>query len=75
MAIGDSVIVGACTLVNKGLLSGGVYAGDPAGVIKSLEEYGEKSLAKEGALNIKGLSAAEKQARIRELRPEWFETK
>ena len=45
VTIGDNVIVGACSLVNKDLPSGGVYAGIPAKCICSVEEFGEKFLA------------------------------
>lgn len=45
VTIGDNVIVGACTLVNKDLASGGVYAGVPAKRICSVEEWGEKFMA------------------------------
>ena len=45
VTIGDDVIVGACTLVNKDLPSGGVYAGVPAKRICSVEEWEEKFMA------------------------------
>lgn len=45
VTIGDNVIVGACTLVNKDLPSGGVYAGVPAKRICSIEEWEEKFMA------------------------------
>lgn len=37
--IGDNVIVGAGSVVTKNLPSGGVYAGNPAKYICSIEEY------------------------------------
>ena len=40
--IGDNVIVGAGSLVNKPLKSNGVYAGNPAKFITSIETYKEK---------------------------------
>lgn len=40
--IGDNVIVGAQSLVNKDLPSNGVYAGIPARYICSIEEYRQK---------------------------------
>ena len=45
VTIGDNCIVGANSLVNKSLPSGGVYAGVPAKRICSVEEFGEKMLA------------------------------
>ena len=45
VTIGDNVIVGACTLVNKDLASGFVYAGVPAKRICSVEEWEEKFMA------------------------------
>ena len=45
VTIGDNVIVGACTLVNKDLPSGGVYAGVPAKRICSVEEWEQKFIA------------------------------
>lgn len=45
VTIGDNVIVGACSLVNKDLPSGGVYAGIPAKRICSVEEWSEKFMA------------------------------
>lgn len=40
--IGDNVIIGACSLVNKSLASDGVYAGVPAKYIMSIDEYRDK---------------------------------
>ena len=45
VTIGDNVIVGANSLVNKDLASGGVYAGNPARYICSIEEYRRKQEA------------------------------
>lgn len=45
VTIGDNVIVGANSLVNKDLASGGVYAGNPARYICSIEEYRGKQEA------------------------------
>ena len=44
VTIGDNVIIGACSLVNKDLESGGVYAGVPAKRICSVEEWSKKFL-------------------------------
>ena len=45
VTIGDNVIVGACTLINKDLAPGGVYAGVPAKRICSVEEWEQKFMA------------------------------
>ena len=42
ITIGDNVIIGANSLVNKSLPSDGVYAGNPARFIMSLDEYYSK---------------------------------
>lgn len=42
VTIGDNVIIGANSLVNKNLPSNGVYAGNPAKFIMSLDDYYEK---------------------------------
>ena len=73
VTIGDNVVIGAGSLVTKDVPSGSVVAGVPAKIIKTLDEYGESALGKNGALKTKGLSSAEKKAKIRELRPEWFD--
>lgn len=45
VTIGDNVIVGACSLVNKDLPSGGVYAGVPAKRICSVEDWEKKFMS------------------------------
>lgn len=45
VTIGENVIVGACSLVNKSLPANGVYAGVPAKYICSIDEWKEKFLA------------------------------
>ena len=72
VTIGDNVIIGAGAVVTKSIPSNSVAAGTPAKVIRSLEEYGEKTLKKEGAMNTKGLSRGEKKKMIQETHPEWF---
>lgn len=47
VTIGDNVIIGANSLVNKDLKSNGVYAGNPAKFIMSIEDYYEKRKAKQ----------------------------
>ncbi len=73
VTIGDNVIIGAGSVVTKDIPSGSVAAGVPARVIKSMSDYAEKAARGEGALATKGLNAEEKKAKIRELRPKWFD--
>lgn len=47
VTIGDNVIIGAKSLVNKDCLKEGVYAGNPVRYIMSLEEYYEKRKGKQ----------------------------
>ena len=42
VTVGDNVIIGANSLVNKNLEPNSVYAGNPAKYLMSLEEYKEK---------------------------------
>lgn len=42
VTIGDNVIIGANSLVNKNLPSNGIYAGNPARFIMTLDEYYQK---------------------------------
>lgn len=72
VTIGDNVVIGAGAVVSKDIPSNSVAAGLPAKVIRSLEEYGERALIKEGAMNTKGLSQVEKKKKIQEMHPEWF---
>lgn len=44
VVIGDNVIIGAGSVVTKSLPSDGVYAGNPAKLIKTVAEYKEKAL-------------------------------
>lgn len=44
VTVGNNVVIGACSLVNKDIPDNVVVAGIPARVIKSLDEYKEKSL-------------------------------
>lgn len=72
VTIGDNVVIGAGAVVAKDIPSNSVAAGVPARVIKSIDEYAEKALEKDGALETKGHGGGKKQAKIRELRPSWF---
>ena len=47
VTIGNDVIIGAKSLVNKDCLKSGVYAGNPARYIMSLEDYYEKRKSKQ----------------------------
>jgi acetyltransferase-like isoleucine patch superfamily enzyme len=43
VTIGDNIVIGACSVVNKDLESNAVYAGIPVRKIRDLESYLEKS--------------------------------
>ncbi len=47
VTIGDDVIIGAKSLVNKDCLGSGVYAGNPVRFIMTLDEYHEKRKSKQ----------------------------
>lgn len=72
VTIGDNVVIGAGAVVAKDIPSNSVAAGVPAKVIRSLEEYGEKSLEKPGAMETKRLSHQKKRDEIYKKHPEWF---
>ena len=59
-------------MVARDIPSNSVAAGVPARVIRSLEEYAEKTAASYGALETKGMNSEEKRSAIMRLRPEWF---
>ena len=59
-------------MVAKDIPSNGIAAGVPAKVIRSLEEYGERTLEKPGAMETKCLSREEKKKAIEQAHPEWF---
>ncbi len=48
--IGDNVIIGAGSVVTKSLSENGVYAGNPARLIRTLSEYRDKAL--KNAINV-----------------------
>ena len=73
VTIGDNVVIGAGSVVSRDILANSVAAGVPARVIRSLEEYGERSAKKDGAFDTKRLSSAEKKKLLQEEKPEWFE--
>lgn len=70
VTIGDNCVIGACSLVNKDVPSGEVWAGVPAKRICSLEEYKDKNMSSFDYT--KGLSAKEKEQAVRKAHPEWF---
>ena len=72
VTIGDNVIIGAGAVVAKDIPSNSVAAGVPAKVIRSLEEYGDNSIEKPGAMDTKTLSRIEKKMAIQKNHPEWF---
>lgn len=47
VTIGDNIIIGANSLVNKNCIEEGVYAGNPARYIMSLDEYTKKRESKQ----------------------------
>lgn len=59
VTIGDNVVVGAGSIVTKSLESNGVYAGNPAKYICSIEDYYEKN--KDKVLFTRGLSPEQKK--------------
>lgn len=61
VTVGDNVVIGAGTLVNKGIPSNVVVAGVPARVIRSIEEYKEKSLKKSVIINQGSIEQRRKQ--------------
>ena len=73
VTIGENSVIGAGSVVTKSIPANSVAAGNPCRVIRTLEEYGERSVAKAGALNTKSLSKEQKRKKIEEQHPEWFE--
>ena len=72
VTVGDNVVIGAGSVVSRDIPANSVAAGVPARVIRSLEEYGERSAAKDGAFNTKRLSSKEKKNKLKGSKPEWF---
>lgn len=64
VVIGDNVIIGAGAVVTKNLESNGVYAGNPAKLIKSIDSYFKK-IQKE-SLHLGHLDSASKDLALRE---------
>lgn len=65
VTIGNNVIVGACSLINKDIPDNSVYAGVPARFIKSMDDYLEKCQAE--SLELGHLSAEEKDLALRQI--------
>lgn len=65
VTIGSRVIVGAGSVVAKDVPDNSVVVGAPARVISSVDEYRDRLLAK--SLGIGHLSAAEKEAKLKEI--------
>lgn len=63
--VGDNVIIGACSLVNKDIPSNSVYAGMPAKFIKTIDDYTLKCI--DESLELGHLSAIEKDKALRQL--------
>lgn len=63
--IGDNVIIGAGSLVAKSIPSNCVAAGNPAKVIKPIDQYLEK--IKQESLHLGNLPAKEKDKKLREI--------
>lgn len=68
--IGNNVIIGAGSVVKGTIPDNTVYAGVPARFIKTIDEF--EKLKKDKLLETKDMSAKNKEATIRRLRPEWF---
>lgn len=63
VSIGNNVIVGSGSVVTKDLPDNGVYAGNPARYIKSIEEYFQK--ISEESLHLGHLTGKEKDMALR----------
>lgn len=59
--IGDNVVIGAGSIVTRNLTSNNVYAGVPAKLIMSIEEYAEKSLSKTPKYDLKNYISNKKE--------------
>ena len=68
--IGNNVIIGAGSVVKGTIPDNTVYAGVPARFIKTIDEF--EKLKKDKLFETKNISAKNKEATIRRLRPEWF---
>ena len=60
LKIGDNVIIGAGSVVTKSLPENGVYAGNPARLIRTLSEYREKALKNAISVDSSNMKVASK---------------
>lgn len=65
VTIGDRVVVGARSVVTKDVPSGNVVAGNPARIIKTMDEYSEQMRRK--SLGLGHLGSSEKAAQLKKL--------
>lgn len=64
VTIGNNVVIGAGSIVTKNLEENAVYAGIPARLVKSLDEYKKNILEK--SIMTKGLNDIEKRKYLSE---------
>ena len=64
--IGDDCIVGAGSVVTKSVPNGSIIAGNPARVVKKIEEY------KSNVFDITGLSQVEKKKMLIKQKSKWI---
>lgn len=72
--IGNNVIIGSYSFVNKDLPDNSVFAGIPARKISSLEDFKIKTIQKWGGVQVhtKGCSQTQKKAYLLKNHPEFF---
>ena len=68
--IGDNCIVGAGSVVTKSVPNGSIIAGNPARVVKKIEEY--KSNIRDNVFDITGLSQVEKKEMLIKQKSKWI---
>lgn len=68
--IGDNCIVGAGSVVTKSVPNGSIIAGNPARVVKKIEEY--KSNIRDNVFDITGLSQVEKKKMLIKQKSKWI---
>lgn len=60
VTISDNVVVGAGSVVTKSLAANGVYAGNPAKLIRTISDYKEKALSKAMHIDSSNMKVASK---------------